>query len=163
MGGFISREIKINGDFSWKAKSYAGCPRVPLWRGAHEAGAAPSPPKLSKTLTLHLGLVNQQELGGAAALELLSRAPLGAELLVLALVKGEERGGEAAEAGGAGQRRQRVFLRGWTQGQSHPCCLPFPLCTAPGRFGCPPGVGTHSLLHAPKVSGFIPIPWCCSW
>lgn len=65
----------------------------------------PEPPETARTLTLHLGLVDEQELGGAAALKLLARAPLGAELLVLALVQGEERGGEAAEAGGAGQRR----------------------------------------------------------
>lgn len=112
---------------------------MPLWRGAHEAGAAPSPPKTPQTLTLHLGLVNQQELGGAAALELLARAPLGAELLVLALVQGEERGGEAAEAGGAGQRRQRVLLRGWTQGQSRPCCLPPPPVHSTGALWVPSG------------------------
>lgn len=68
------------------------------------------------SLTLHLGLVDEEVFGGAAALELLTGAFLGAELLILALVQGEERGGEAAAAGGPGQGRQRVLLRGRAEG-----------------------------------------------
>lgn len=65
-----------------------------------------------RCLTLNLGLVDEEILSGAAALELLAGAFLGAELLVLALMQGEERGGEAAAAGGPGQRRQWVLLQG---------------------------------------------------
>lgn len=67
-------------------------------------------------LTLHLCLVDQQELGGAAALELLGGAFVGAELLVLAFVQREQRAGKAAAAHGARQRCQREFLQRRAQG-----------------------------------------------
>lgn len=61
-------------------------------------------------LTLDLRLVHDEVTGGPAALELLGAALLGAELLVLPLVKREARGGEPAVAGGARKGRQRVLL-----------------------------------------------------
>lgn len=72
--------------------------------------------KAWEKLTLHLCLVDQQELGGAAALELLGGAFVGAELLVLAFVQREQRAGKAAAARGARQRCQREFLQGRAQG-----------------------------------------------
>jgi len=93
-----------------------------------------------RRLTLHLGLVDEEVFGGAAALELLAGAPLGAELLVLALVQGEERGGEAAAAGGPGQGRQRELLRGRADGGQPAAPSPSPMadpssapCAHPGR------------------------------
>lgn len=70
--------------------------------------------------TLHLGLVDKQELSGATALKLLSGTALGTELLILTLMQGEKRGGEATAADSASQRRQWELLQRWAHGQSHP-------------------------------------------
>lgn len=61
-------------------------------------------------LTLHLSLVHDEILGGAAALKLLPAALLRAELLVFPLVQGEERRREATVARDPRQSRKRVFL-----------------------------------------------------
>lgn len=70
--------------------------------------------------TLHLCLVDDEVLGGPAALKILASALLRAQLLVLTLVQGEERGGEAAVAGRPREGRQRVFLWGARDGAFQP-------------------------------------------
>lgn len=82
--------------------------------GIDEAAATQCPYPVP---TLHLGLVDKQELGGATALKLLSSTALGTELLILTLMQGEKRGGEATAADSASQHRQRELLWRWAHGQ----------------------------------------------
>lgn len=74
--------------------------------------------RVGEKLTLHLCLVDEQEFGGAAALELLGGAFVGTELLILPLMQGEQRAGKATEAPGARQSCQREFLQGWKEGMA---------------------------------------------
>lgn len=132
--------------------------RPPTWQ---QAGRA------RHRLTLHLGLVDEEVFGSAAALKLLASAFLGAELLVLALVQSEECGGEATAAGGPGQGRQRVLLWGWAEGGQPVAPAPSPMadpssapCTRARRPG--PTVQHRAVCSILPASCSIPRAGCTS-